>query len=56
MRTVQATPRPIARHGLKARKMSPNRIDSSTGVSQKITKMKIGVQLAVVLCVPAKPA
>ena len=56
MRTVHATARPIARHGLNARKMSPNRIDSGTGASQKITKMKIGVQLAVVLWVPSKPA
>jgi hypothetical protein len=41
---------------LKARKTSPNRIPSGTNASQKITKTKIGVQLAVVLWVPSKPA
>ena len=56
MRTTQATARPIARHGLNARKTSPNRIASGTDASQKITKMKIGVQFAVVLWVPSKPA
>ena len=56
MRATHATPRPIARQGLNARKTSPNRIDRGIGASQKITKMKIGVQLAVVLCVPSKPA
>src|SRR3954447_15982761 len=56
VRAIQATARPIARHGLNARKTSPNRIEMATGASQKITKMKIGVQLAVVLWVPANPA
>ena len=34
--------RPIARHGLNARKTSPNRIDTATSPTQKVIMMKVG--------------
>ena len=37
--------RPIARHGLKARKTSPNRIDATTRPTQNVIITKVDVKL-----------
>jgi hypothetical protein len=50
-----ATPRAIARHGLNARKTSPNSTLAAAKPSQKITYTNVGVQLAAVVCSPASP-
>jgi hypothetical protein len=49
------TARPIARHGLNARKMSPNSTLAGTSPIQKTTNTKVGAKLAAGLCVPSSP-
>ena len=49
-------PRPIARHGLNARKMSPNRTLSTGMPTQNRTKTNVGARFAVCDCAPARPA
>ncbi len=38
--------RPIARHGLNARKTSPKRIEANTIPTQNVIRMKVGAQLS----------